>query len=60
MALATTSSDYAVYDLIKMQYKVFDARKGASAYLANDGSSLYVFESGGMMSKSKFTKLSAY
>lgn len=60
MALATTGSDYAVYDLTKMKYKVFDARKGASAYLATDGSALYVFESGSMMSKSKFTKLSAY
>lgn len=59
MALATTSSDFAVYDLTTMKYKVFDARKGASAYLAHDGSGLYVFESGGMMSKSKFTKLSA-
>ncbi|CAN5205911.1 hypothetical protein BH09BAC3_BH09BAC3_03510 [soil metagenome] len=59
MALYTKSSDYAVYDLKTVKYKGFDARKGASAYLSSDGLSLYVFESGGMMRKSKFTKLSA-
>ncbi|MEJ0054228.1 MAG: PQQ-binding-like beta-propeller repeat protein [Bacteroidota bacterium] len=59
MALYTKSSDYAVYDLKTVKYKSFDARKGASAYLSDDGLSLYVFESGGMMRKSKFTKLSA-
>lgn len=59
MALYTTSSDYAVYNLGTVKYKGFDARKGASAYLSDDGLSLYVFESGGMMRKSKFTKLSA-
>jgi outer membrane protein assembly factor BamB len=58
LALYTTSSDFAVYDLKTMKYKSFDAKKGASAYLADDGASLYVFESGGMMSKSRFTKLS--
>ncbi len=59
MALFTTGGDYAVYDLKVMKYKSFDARKGASAYLSDDGLALYVFESGGMMRKSKFTKLSA-
>ena len=42
-----------------MKYKVYDARKDAAAYLSDDGLALYVFESGGMMKKSKFTKLSA-
>ena len=59
LALYTTGSDYAVYDLKTVKYKRFDARKGADAYLADDGLSLYVFESGGMLRKSKFTKLSA-
>jgi outer membrane protein assembly factor BamB len=59
LALATSSSDYAVYDVTTCKYKSFDARKGASAYLSDDGESLYVFESGGLMRKSKFTKLSA-
>lgn len=59
MALYTSGSDFAVYDLTTMKYKSFDARKGASAYLSDDGLSLYVFESGGMMRKSKFTKLAA-
>jgi outer membrane protein assembly factor BamB len=59
LALATPNSDYAVYDVTSCKYKSFDARKGASAYLSDDGLSLYVFESGGMMRKSKFTKLSA-
>jgi outer membrane protein assembly factor BamB len=59
LALATAKSDYAVYDVNTCKYKVFDARKDASAYLSDDGLSLYVFESGGMLRKSKFTKLSA-
>ena len=59
LALYTTGSDYAVYDLKTVKYKRFDARKGADAYLSDDGLSLYVFESGGMLRKSKFTKLSA-
>ncbi len=59
LALYTKSSDYAVYDLKTVKYKAFDARKGATAYLSDDGKSLYVFESGGMMRKSKLTKLSA-
>ena len=59
MALYTTGGDYAVYDLKTMKYKVYDARKDAAAYLSDDGLALYVFESGGMMKKSKFTKLSA-
>ena len=59
LALATPKSDYAVYDVNTCKYKSFDARKGASAYLSDDGLSLYVFESGGMLRKSKFTKLSA-
>ena len=59
MALYTPGGDYAVYDLKTMKYKVYDARKDAAAYLSDDGLALYVFESGGMMKKSKFTKLSA-
>jgi outer membrane protein assembly factor BamB len=59
LALYTKSSDYAVYDLKTVKYKGFDARKGATAYLSDDGLSLYVFESGGMMRKSRLTKLSA-
>lgn len=59
MVLVTKNADFAAYDLNTCQYKVFDGRKGATAYLQDDGSSLYVFESGGMMRKSKFTKLSA-
>lgn len=57
--LATPKSDYAVYDLNTVKYKSFDARKGATAYLSDDGLALYVFESGGMIRKSKITKLSA-
>ncbi len=59
MALYTPGGDYAVYDLKTMKYKSYDARKDATAYLSDDGLALYVFESGGMMRKSKFTKLSA-
>ena len=59
IALYTVKSDYAVYDLKTMEYKRFDARKGATAYLSDDGLGLYVFESGGMMRKSKFTKMNA-
>ena len=59
LALATAKSDYAVYDVNNCKYKIFDARKDATAYLSDDGLSLYVFESGGMLRKSKFTKLSA-
>lgn len=59
MALYTKGSDFAVYDLKTVKYKRFDARKGASAYLSSDGIYLYVFESGGMLRKSKFTRLSA-
>lgn len=59
MALYTKGSDFAVYNLKTVNYKRFDARKGASAYISNDGAYLYVFESGGMIRKSKFTRLSA-
>jgi outer membrane protein assembly factor BamB len=59
LALATIKSDYAVYNVENCKYKSFDARKGATAYLSDDGQSLYVFESGGMLRKSKLTKLSA-
>jgi outer membrane protein assembly factor BamB len=58
LALYTKNSDYAVYDLTTMKYKRFDARKGAEAFLADDGMALYVFESGSMIRKSKMTKLS--
>ncbi len=59
MALATKNSDIAVYDVSTCKYKSFDARKGAMTYMSNDGLNVYVFESGGMLKKSKFTKLSA-
>ena len=59
MALATKNSDIAVYDVGTCKYKSFDARKGATTYMSNDGLNVYVFESGGMLKKSKFTKLSA-
>jgi outer membrane protein assembly factor BamB len=58
MALYTAGSDFAVYNLKSVKYDRFDARKGASAYLSSDGGYLYVFESGGMIRKSKFTRLS--
>jgi outer membrane protein assembly factor BamB len=58
MALYTVKSDYAVYDLKSMQYKKYDARKGASAYLSDDGSYLYVLESGSMLRKSKLMRMS--
>lgn len=59
LALYTEGSDYAVYDLRTIKYKRFDARKDATAYLSDDGLSLYIFESGSMIRKSKVTKLSA-
>jgi outer membrane protein assembly factor BamB len=59
LALATIKSDFAVYNVENCKYKSFDARKGATAYLSDDGQSLYVFESGGMLRKSKLTKLTA-
>jgi hypothetical protein len=59
MALYTTSGDFAIYDLNTCKYKVFDARKGATAFLTDDGLNLVLFESGSMMRKSKITKLSA-
>jgi hypothetical protein len=59
LALYTVGSDYAVYDLKSVKYKRFDARKGASAYLSDSGAFLYVFESGGLIRKSKFTRLTA-
>jgi outer membrane protein assembly factor BamB len=58
MALYTVKSDYAVYDLKSMQYKKYDARKGATAYLSDDGSYLYVLESGSMLRKSKLMRMS--
>ncbi|MFZ2906461.1 MAG: PQQ-binding-like beta-propeller repeat protein [Cyclobacteriaceae bacterium] len=58
MALYTKNSDFAVYDLKSVKYKRFDARKGASAYISSDGTYLYVFESGSLIRKSKFTRLS--
>ncbi|HEY5825331.1 MAG TPA: hypothetical protein VIT44_13245, partial [Cyclobacteriaceae bacterium] len=59
MALVTKNSDIAVYDVSTCKYKSFDARKGATTYLSDDGLNVYVFESGGLIKKSKFTKLSA-
>lgn len=57
MALVTEKSDIAVYNLDDCSYKMYDARKGATSYLTTEGNSLIVLESGGMLSKSKFTKL---
>ena len=58
LALMTEKSDVAVYNLDDCSYKMYDARKGATSYLSSDGTSLFVLESGGTFSKSKFSKLS--
>lgn len=57
MALYTVKSDFAVYNLKTMNYEKYDARKGASAYLSDDGSYLFVLESGSMIRKSKFMRM---
>ncbi|WHZ08339.1 MAG: Glucose dehydrogenase, PQQ-dependent [Cytophagales bacterium] len=57
MALVTSGSDYAVYDLTSMKYKNYDARSGASAFFSDDGKSIMIFEEGGLVRKSKITKL---
>ncbi|MES2627995.1 MAG: PQQ-binding-like beta-propeller repeat protein [Bacteroidota bacterium] len=57
LALITPKSDVGVFNLDKMTLKKFDARKGATSYLSEDGTNLFVLESGGMLRKSKFTKL---
>ncbi len=58
LALVTPKSDIGVFDLDKVSLKKFDARKGATSYLSHNGEYLFVLESGGMLRKSKFTKLS--
>lgn len=60
MCLGTAKADFAVYDLETCKYKTFDARKGATAYLQDEGEALYVFESGNMLRKSKFTRLDTH
>ncbi len=57
LALVTPKSDIGVFDLDKISLKKFDARKGASSFLSQDGNNLFVLESGGMIRKSKFIKL---
>jgi len=57
LALYTVKSDFAVYNLKTMKYEKYDARKGASAYLSDDGSYLYVLESGSMIRKSKLMRM---
>jgi outer membrane protein assembly factor BamB len=57
LALYTKKSDFAVYNLKTMKYEKYDARKDASAYLSDDGSYLYVLESGSMIRKSKFMRM---
>jgi len=57
LALVTPKSDIGVFDLDKMSLKKFDARKGATSFLSSDGNNLFVLESGGTFSKSKFIKL---
>ncbi len=57
LALVTPKSDVGVFDLDKVSLKKYDARKGAMSYLSTNGDYLFVLESGGMLRKSKFTKL---
>jgi outer membrane protein assembly factor BamB len=56
LALRNTDGDYAVYNLDSGVFNKYDGRTNAQAILSDDGSSLYVFESGNMMRKSKVTK----
>ncbi|MBS1558240.1 MAG: PQQ-binding-like beta-propeller repeat protein [Bacteroidetes bacterium] len=57
LALETPGQDYAVYDLPTMTYKKYDARKGSSAFFSEDGKMLTIYEEGGLIRKSKITKL---
>ena len=57
LALRNGDGDYAVYNLDTGGYRKYDGRSNASAMLSDDGTALYVFESGNMMRKSKVSKL---
>ena len=56
VALQTKGGDIAVYNLDNCTYKKVDARKNATLMLTEDGQYVYVFEGGGMLSKSIVTK----
>lgn len=56
VALQTKGGDIAVYNLDDCSYKQIDARKTAQLIMSNDGEYVYVFEGGGMLSKSIVTK----
>jgi len=56
VALQTKGGDIAVYNLDNCTFKQIDARKTASLIMTNDGEYVYVFEGGGMLSKSIVTK----
>lgn len=56
VALQTKGGDIAVYNLDDCTYQQVDARKNASLIMSNDGNFVYVFEGGGMLSKSIVTK----
>jgi galactitol-specific phosphotransferase system IIB component len=56
MAMQTKGGDIAVYNLDDCSFKQIDARKNADLLLTSDGNYVYVFEGGGMISKSIVTK----
>lgn len=56
VALQTKGGDIAVYNLDDCTFKQIDARKNATLLMTDDGEYVYVFEGGGMMSKSIVTK----
>ena len=56
VAMQTKRGDIAVYNLDDCSYKQIDARKNASLIMSSDGNFVYVFEGGGMISKSIVTK----
>lgn len=56
LALQTKGGDVAVYNLDDCSFRQVDARKDADLMLTDDGEYVYLFESGGMFSKSKLTK----
>lgn len=56
VALQTKGGDIAVYNLDNCTFKQIDARKNATLLMTDDGEYVYVFEGGGMISKSIVTK----
>lgn len=56
IALRNGDGDYAVYNLDNGTFRKYDGRSNATAMLSDDGTALYVFESGNMMRKSKVTR----